>query len=578
MLPRTWVEVLRKRAVGQPAECAFTFLENGEEESVSISFDELERFARANAVRVRQHVAVGEPVLLLFPSGLDFIAAFFGCLYAGVIPVPAFPPRNRSRSTDRLDSVVTDSGAKLVLTCGMTMNWLVETGNGGDLLKSLTWLATDECDINLSTEWQEPTINSDTVALLQYTSGSTARPKGVIVAHGNLLYNAAMLHKACVPSERNVLVSWLPMYHDMGLIGSVLQSVFAGHHSVLMSPESFLMKPSRWLHAITKYRAYGSVAPNFSYDLCARRITEEQKSTLDLSSWKLAMTGAEPVRNETLQRFSEAFSDCGFRSTAFYSCYGLAEATLFVTGGTVAESPTMHSFDRDALLEKRVVPADEMSLRARKMVGCGKAWLGQQIVIVDPASATECTAGQIGEICIQGPGVAKGYWNNPEASREIFGFYLATGKGPLLRTGDLGFVFDGELFIAGRSKDIIIVAGRNHCAEDIERTVEEADRAVRCNGVAAFVIDYEHGERPVVVAELDRHCVSFAHKARDDETGVFADITRKIRGAVSKQHDVSLHDIQLVKPLAIPKTSSGKVQRNACRTLYLDSKLKTILT
>jgi len=578
MLSRTWVDVLRKRASGHSTECAFTFLENGEDESASASFGELDRFARANAVRIRQHVTEGEPVLLLYPAGLDFIAAFFGCLYAGVIPVPAFPPRNRSRSTDRLDSIVTDSGARLALTCRMTMNRLIETGRGGDLLTSLAWLATDECDINLSTEWQEPTINSDTVALLQYTSGSTARPKGVIVAHGNLLYNAAMLHKACVPSERNVFVSWLPMYHDMGLIGSVLQSVFAGHHSVLMSPESFLMKPSRWLHAITKYRAYGSVAPNFSYDLCARRITEEQKSTLDLSSWKLAMTGAEPVRNETLQRFSEAFSDCGFRSTAFYSCYGLAEATLFVTGGTVAESPTMHSFDRDALLEKRVVPADEMSLRARKMVGCGKAWLGQQIVIVDPASATECTAGQIGEICIQGPGVAKGYWKKPEASQETFGFYLVTGKGPLLRTGDLGFVFNGELFITGRSKDVIIVAGRNHCAEDIERTVEGADHAVCCNGVAAFIVDNEHEERPVVVAELERQFVLCAHKARDDESGMFAEITRKIRGAVSKQHDVSLHDIQLVKTSAIPKTSSGKVQRNACRTLYLDSKLKTVLT
>ena len=569
------MEVLRQRASEHPSQLAFTFLGNGEEESTSISLSELDRRTRAIAVRIRKHVSVGEPVLLVYPSGLEFISAFFGCLYAGAIAVPAYPPRNVRRPTDRLDSIVTDSGAQLALTNVATLERIAVTRKCNDLLASMTWLKTDECDVESAIDWKVPSINPETIALLQYTSGSTSHPKGVVVTHSNLLHNATMLRSACVPEGRSDFVGWLPMYHDMGLIGSIMQSLFVGYHSVLMSPESFLMKPSRWLSAISRYHAYGSVGPNFAYELCAQRITEKQKATLDLSCWDLAMIGAEPIRAETLRRFSDAFSDCGFRQQAFYSCYGLAEATLFVTGGKVAELPVIRSFDRAKLMTKHVVPSDDSAV-GRKLVGCGKTWLEQRIVIVDTESAVECPANQIGEVCIQGPSVAGGYWKKPTATADTFTFFLSNGEGPLLRTGDLGFIYDGQLFITGRSKDVMIVAGLNHFAEDIERTVEDAHCAICCNGVAAFVVDNDLEERPVVVAELDRHAVFQARQSKDESSRILVDVTRSIRVAVSKRHEVSLCDIQLVTPSAIPKTSSGKVQRNACRILYLDNKLKTV--
>jgi acyl-CoA synthetase (AMP-forming)/AMP-acid ligase II len=454
--PDTLVALLRRRAVEQPGRVAYTFLSDGNDGEVHLGYDELDQKARCIAAYLQSYNAAGERVLLLYPPGLDYIAAFFGCLYAGAIAVPAHPPR-RNRSLERLCAIGADAQAAFALTTGtihsQVQPLLTETP---DLL-GLHWVATDLLNNDSAGDWQEPSLEDHSLAFLQYTSGSTSTPRGVMVTHRNLLENQKMIRHSFRQSSKSVIAGWLPMHHDMGLIGNVLQPMYLGARAVLLSPESFLQQPVRWLQAITKYKATTSGGPNFAYDLCVDKITDEQRATLDLSSWTVAFNSA--VRDETMKRFAETFAPCGFDPVAFHPCYGLAETTPIVTGGRQSQLPLAKTVEVKSLKQGRVI--EDASGRA--LVSCGEVTNEHVVVIVDPKTERLCGPGEIGEVWIFGPGVAAGYWNRPEETKRTFDAELSdSGAGPFLRTGDLGFISDGELFITGRRKDLIVSRTLNH--------------------------------------------------------------------------------------------------------------------
>jgi acyl-CoA synthetase (AMP-forming)/AMP-acid ligase II len=560
----TLVEILRWRASRQPDQRAYTFLVDGETEEAHLTYAELDRRARAIAARLQSLGAAGERALLVCPPSLEYIAAFLGCLYAGVVAVPVYPPdpMRVERTLPRLLAIANDARPVVVLTTSLFLSMANDLLAREPILQGVQGLATDDIANDLAEAWRDPGIGDSTLAFLQYTSGSTAAPKGVMVSHGNILYNERMIQIAFGNTGQSTCVSWLPMYHDMGLLGNILQPLFLGAHCVLMSPFDFLQKPYRWLQALSKYRGYFSGAPNFAYDLCVRKIKPEQLASLDLSSWKKAYNGAEPVRHQILEQFAKTFEPCGLKREALYPVYGLAEATLFVSGGAPSSLPIFCAVQSAALEQNRVVATSMDDENARVLVGCGRTWLDQKIAIVDPIALTMCPADAVGEIWVSGPNVAQGYWNRPEETERVFRAYLAdTGEGPFLRTGDLGFLKDGELFITGRIKDLIIVDGRNHYPQDIELTVDQSHPALRSGCCAAFSIDIENTERLVVVAE-----------AKDSLPDI-EQVVKTVRRSIAKHHDVQVHDILLLRPRTIPKTSSGKIQRHACRVGYLTGTL-----
>jgi amino acid adenylation domain-containing protein len=560
----TLVDILCRRSFEQPESQAYTFLPDGETEEINLTYRQLDEQVRAIGARLQASGMFGERVLLLYPPGLEYIAAFFGCLYAGAVAVPVYSPR-ANRTLLRLQVIMEDAGAKMALTTGAVFSRMQPLLDHGSNLKDLNWLITDEIVPGVVGAWKEPVIGSSDLALLQYTSGSTGKPKGVKVTHGNLIHNQEMIRRAFRQSTQSVVVSWLPLYHDMGLIGGVLQPLFVGARCVLMSPVSFLQRPARWLEAISRYRATTSGGPNFAYDMCVRKISGAERVGLDLSSWSVAFNGSEPVRAETLDHFAGIFGECGFRRTAFYPCYGLAEATLFVSGSAEQREPLVKTIEATALADHRVVdePANN---RTRSIVSCGASFLDQKIVTVVPESRRLCAPDEIGEIWVAGGSVTQGYWNHPDETARTFRAYLAgTGEGPFLRTGDLGFIRDDELFITGRLKDLIIIRGRNLYPQDIERTVEECDAALRRGGAAAFSVDVEGEERLVVIQELDRH-------AAPD----FDELIGRIRHAVIEEHEVQPYAVLLLRAGSIPKTSSGKLQRRDCRQLFLSEGLKVL--
>ncbi len=543
--PRSFHELLRARAAGDPGRWAYSFLAEGETESARLTYGELDAQARAIAVRLLQATSPGDRALLLYPPGLEFVAAFFGCLYAGVVAVPAYPPRSHRRS-GRLAAIVQDARPATVLTtAALAARWAAAEGRPAEL-RSLGWIATDELPADLAAGWREPRTGRPSLAFLQYTSGSTSTPKGVMVSHGNLLANQEMIRLAFGQSEASVIVGWLPVYHDMGLIGNVLQPLYVGAPCVLMPPLAFLQSPARWLRAVSRYRATTSGGPSFAYELCAQRVSAEVRRDFDLSSWRVAFNGAEPVRADILDRFAEAFAPCGFQRQAFYPCYGLAEATLFVSGGEIQAPPVVRERE------------------GRPLVGCGRSWDGQRIVVVSPETLAPCGEAEVGEIWVAGPSVAQGYWGRPEASGEAFGACLAGGEGPFLRTGDLGFLAAGELFVTGRIKDLIIVRGRNHYPQDLELTAERSLPGLRPGGGGAFTAEVAGEERLVVVHEVERG-------AHVDPLAAL----QAIREAIAEEHDVHVHRVVLIRAGSLPRTSSGKVQRYACRQAFLHGALET---
>jgi acyl-CoA synthetase (AMP-forming)/AMP-acid ligase II len=562
----TLVDLLRYRATHQPDKVAYTFLVDGETEEVNLTYKQLDEQARAIGSSLQSMGVRGERALLLYPQGLEFVSGFFGCLYAGVIGVPAYPPR-QNHSLLRLQAIVSDAQAKVVLTTSTVLSNAAQQIAQSPDLQALQWITTDEIDVNLAQRWHDPIVTPDTLAFLQYTSGSTGTPKGVMVSHENVMYNQQQIKQAMQHTEKTIFVGWLPLFHDMGLIGNMLQPLYLGIPCILMSPVAFLQRPLRWLEAISRYQATTSGGPNFAYDLCARKITSEQKESLNLSSWNVAFNGAEPVRADTMKRFAEAFASCGFRPNAFYPCYGMAETTLIVSGGLTADVPILTTVQADALEENRVVAAFGED-GAQTLVSSGQTILDQKIVIANPETLRSCQPDEVGEIWVSGANVAKGYWDRTIATQETFQAYLTdTGEGPFLRTGDLGFIQNGELFVTGRLKDLIIIGGRNHYPQDIELTVEQSHPALKPGSGAAFAIEVDGQERLAIAQEVERQ---YIRKLNVDE------IVKSICQAVSQNHELQVYAVLLLKTTSIPKTSSGKIQRHACRRGFLANSLDTV--
>ena len=561
----TLVDLLHYRAQYQPDKQAYIFLENGETESGSLTYGELDRQARAIAAQLQPWQ--GERALLLYPSGLEFITAFFGCLYAGIVAVPVYPPR-RNQKLSRLLSIANDAQAKIALTttsilADIDRRWEQEP----ELLADLKWVATDTIEANQD-EFVPQAVTSESLAFLQYTSGSTGTPKGVMVTHGNIIHNQQLIQQAFGHSEQSIVLGWLPLFHDMGLIGNVLQPMYLGITCILMPPVAFLMKPIRWLKAISNYRATTSGGPNFAYDLCVKKVPPEQLANLDLSSWDLAFNGAEPIRPETLKQFANKFAQCGFNYSAFYPCYGMAETTLLATGGDKHQKPLIQGVLAGEIERNSVVKSEISSPESRLFVGCGRSYLNTTVSIVNPESLTRCEKGQVGEIWVSGGSIASGYWNRPSATQETFQAYLKdTGEGPFLRTGDLGFLLDGELFVTGRIKDVIIIRGQNHYPQDIELTVQKSHPALRPYCGAAFTVEFKGSERLVVVQEVER---SYLRKLDVNE------MVRNICQVVTAEHALQVYATVLVKTGSIPKTSSGKIRRHACRAEFLTGSLNVV--
>ena len=418
-----------------------------------------------------------------------------------------------------------------------------------------------------SEKWDRPEINGNDIAFLQYTSGSTTTPKGVMVSHQNLIHNLNFIQESFGQTSESRTVIWLPPYHDMGLIGGILQPLFTGNPVTLIPHLMFLQRPIRWLEAITRFKATTSGGPNFAYELCLRKIKPEQRELLDLSSWKVAFNGAEPINPKTLEQFSEIFAPCGFRRESFLTCYGLAESTLLVAGGPNDRLPVVKAFQKSALEVNRIISDFENTGDAKVLVGCGRNFGGQLIRIVDPETGGLSSPDQIGEIWVSGPSVAKGYWNKPVETETAFRAYCeGTDEGPFLRTGDLGFLYEGELFVSGRLKNLIIIDGKNHFAHDIERTVQKAHPSICPVGCAVFSIEIEGTDKVIVIAEVRLKLVESQ-----------AEIKKSIRKVVSEQHEVPIYEIKLIPPGTIPRTTSGKIRHFLCKKDYLSGTLKEIV-
>ena len=558
------VKILQQRVISQGEDTAYIFLKDGEHKEIILTYQELEAKAKAIALSLQQVVDHGSRALLVYPysGGLEFITAFFGCLYAGVVAVPCHPPKNRL-TTVEVQTRIVSAGAEVVLTDSSLFSKLkTQLSEWGHAW--LHCLNTDKIDRTQVDDWTAPKINADTLAFLQYTSGSTGEPKGVMITHECLIENQEMLKQAFGHTKDLVGVGWLPLYHDMGLIGNVIQPIYIGAFCVMISPISFVQKPIRWLQAISKYKATTSGAPNFAYDLLCDRVTKEQAAQLDLSSWSVAFCGAEPVQTATMELFSRKFASCGFKSTAFYPCYGMAEATLIITGGDKVKSPTVKYLDKIALEENKVVIADKLQPVTTTIVSAGYPWLDGKIAIVAPDFLTECAVNEIGEIWFSSSSVGQGYWQLPAKTQETFQASL-NGQGKYLRTGDLGFIDHGELYITGRLHDVLVFWGLNHYPQQIEQTVEQCHPGLKPNCGAAFSIEVEGKARLVVAQEIERTYRQFL---------VMDEVVAAIRWQIFQEHFIDIYGIVLLKPGRIPKTSSGKVQRSACKAMFLDGSLQ----
>ncbi|MBS0558859.1 MAG: fatty acyl-AMP ligase [Proteobacteria bacterium] len=555
----TLIDVLRRNAHAHPGKTAFVFLKDGEHEAARLTFGELYERACRVGTALRRLGAAGERVLLLYPQSLDFIVAFLGTLHAGAVAVPG--PHNTNSRTSRIDAILDDSAPAFAMTVpGMTAEIapILEARRGGARLLTVEELLDL---VPAAAAEQAPALAGEALALLQFTSGSTRTPKGVMITHHNIMHNQSLIRRWFEHSGDTVFVSWLPMFHDMGLIGNTLQPVYVGCQCVVMSPASFLQEPSRWLRAITRYRGTTAGSPNFGYDFCVDRIGAEQRQSLDLSTWDIAYNGSEPVKARTLARFTEAFAPHGFSPAAFYPCYGMAEATLLVSGGAKSAEPFTREYQAAPLPGGAPEPA-------RTIVGCGTTSAEHRIVIVDPETLKPAPDGQTGEIWLAGPSISPGYWNRPEETAEAFGLTL-DGMEPwrFMRTGDLGLMDSGHLFVTGRIKELIIVRGRNHYPHDIEETAQGSHPALRLGGGAAFAVEGGEIPRIVLVNEIARQYLR--------EPPV-AEIAARVRAAVSREHGLQVAAVVLIKPGAIPKTSSGKIQRGLCRTRFLAGTLAAV--
>lgn len=563
----TIISILNTRAENSPNQLAYIFLKDGKNQEVKIDYKTLREKSIKIAAILQAVCLPGDRALLLYPQGLDFIAAFLGCLYAGVIAVPAQPPK-RTQRMFRLTSIIEDCKPEIILTHTSLLEDIQIRLKSYLDFTNIKLETTDQLSESQELQFYPLEISVNNLAFLQYTSGSTGSPKGVMVSHNNIVYNSLYIQKAFQLGLESVSVTWLPSFHDMGLVDGIIQPLYTGFLGIIMAPESFLKTPILWLQAITKYQATHSGGPNQGYDLCTRRIFDEQEMGLDLSSWISAYTGAEPIRQKTLDNFVKKFQSCGFKSQYFYPCYGMAEATLMISGGYIQDEPVYLNVQSKSLVNDQIIEVDDSSQNYQELVGCGRVWQNMEVKIVNPKTHLECEQDQVGEIWVSGSSVTQGYWQRKEETTLAFKANLASGDSrDFLRTGDLGFVREGELFITGRIKDLIIIWGQNHYPQDIEYSIQKSHQALRLDGGAAFSIEIDNQERLVVVQEVER-----SYLAKLDTDNVFS----AIREAVFFNHGLSLYGISLIKPASIPKTSSGKIQRHACRQAFVAGTLAIV--
>jgi acyl-CoA synthetase (AMP-forming)/AMP-acid ligase II len=562
----SFVDVLACRAAEQPNDPAYIFLPDRGGDPLSLSFAELYHRAQAIAAMLSERGDKGDRAALLFPPGLDFIVAFFGCLLAGVIAVPMMVPR-RAASGDASAAILADCQPRFAMTRRELLAKSRPDLEERFRSAGLDWVFVESCDAASENLARLP--KADDIAFLQYTSGSTSAPKGVVVNHRNLIANSEMIRIALGNTRRSTHVSWVPLYHDMGLILNALQSVYVGALCVLLAPVGFMQRPLNWLRAIHEYRAEVAGGPNFAFELCASRYRPDEIEGIDLSCWKVAVNGAEPVRASTIERFAATFAPYGFGAKTFQPAYGMAEATLLISANRRGTGPVTRKFSREALQRNRI--SDPLRTEdAQLLVGCGRRLQGERLAIVDPETLLPLGPESIGEIWVAGLHVAQGYWRNLEAASTVFGAGLGCGGTcDWLRTGDLGFFAeDGELYITGRMKDLIIIRGLNHYPQDIEETVQDSHPVLRHNGGAAFSVAERNGdEQLVVVQEVER---SFRV-----ETGT-GEIVGAIREAVAREHEITARDIVLIRTGTLPKTTSGKIQRGLTRQLFLAGHLPRV--
>lgn len=565
--PVTLLNHLDHRAELNPERIAYRFLADGTEESACLTYGELQCQAQAIAIYLKPWQ--GSRALLVYESCLEFISAFFGCLYAGVIAVPVNLPR-RNQKLARLLAIATDAGAELALTTSANLVDFQKRWQEEPTLAAKKWIATDQ--IATQGESFTPlTITPEHLAFLQYTSGSTGTPKGVMVSHGNILHNEQMLQYVAGHSQESVIVGWLPLFHDMGLIGPVLHTVFIGSTAVLMPPIAFLQRPQCWLEAISRYRACTSGAPNFAYDYCVQKIQPETVEHLDLSCWEITCNGAETIRAETINAFAEKFAICGFQKRTFYPCYGLAEVTCFATGGKKQEEPIIRPRNQANHQEGKIHdgdrPSNSATDSATDLVSSGKALLDMEVKIVDPETLTLCVEGQEGEIWVRGGSVALGYWQQPEATAATFQARFQNSEEDFLRTGDLGFLAEGELFVTGRLKNVLIIRGQNYYPQDLELVAQRSHPALAPHSGAAFTVSVEGEDKLVLVQEVQRQ---FLRKLNPKEA------IAAIQASLIKNFGLRLYQVVLIKPGSLPKTSSGKIQHYQCRADFLAHQLSEI--
>ena len=561
--PATLVELLRYRAQAQPDGHAYTFLSDGRKESPPLTYRELDRQARAIAAQLQQYQAQGERALILYPQGLEVIAAFSGCLYAGVIAIPVPPPESGrlKRTLPRLRAIVRDADAKFALISGGILALMETVKDEFPEFASINWIDTTTIDPDLGETWQDPQVDKDVLAYLQYTSGSTSTPKGVMLSHFNLMHHCRYLQKACGYGADSVTTTWMPYFHDYGLVEGMTVPLYNGTPCYLMSPFAFIKRPLQWLKNITKYKVTHTQAPNFAYDLCTRRIKPQDLEGLDLSCWQAAGNAAEPINPQVMANFVDIFADYGFKWETFAPAYGLAEYTLLVSNKPKGTKPVLCALDSASLERDKIVDAlPNQTKGVRYLPSCGRRVCETKIAIVHPDSLTRCAEDEVGEVWVSDPSVAQGYWQREEATEETFRARIQdTGEGPFLRTGDFGFLKDGELYITGRMKDLIIIRGTNHYPQDIEWSVQALDPVLRSDYGAAFSIEEQGEEQLIVVQEIERR------SGEVDTQKLIGDIRQEI----AEQHEILCYGIVLAKPGTVLKTASGKIQRRACRQNFL---------
>lgn len=559
------IELFEKTSDTFPDKVIYYFLEDGFEEKEKINFSEMRQRVKSLASILQTRYKKGDRALMLFPPGIEFIVSLMACIYAGLVGVPAYPPR-KNRNFERFGAILKGSDPAFIFTTQKTHEDILKNFTDEPILTSQDFMIYEDMAQDRSGEWKNPVPDPEDPAIFQYTSGSTDAPNGVMLSHRNVLYNSEFIRQAYGHDENSVGVNWLPGFHDMGLIGALFQPVYLGCSNAIIPPNAFLMRPHNWLRSISRLGGTTAGGPNFALDFCAERVKDEDIEGIDLSSLNPFFCGSEPIRKSSIDRFTERFSKYGFRQNDLYPCYGLAEATLIVTGGDLDAKPVYFYADAEDL-KRGVVKKTENAEKANILTGCGYPMVGNTVVIVNPETHEPCKKGRVGEIWVSGPSVALGYWDDPDGTDRTFRAYSSEGEGPFMRTGDLGFIEEGQLFISGRLKDLIIIRGLNHYPQDIEQTAEESHEAIQQGSAAAFSVEANEQENLVVVAEIKRTHL------RDLDSGK---VLESVKKGVAETHGLEPYAIVLARTGGTPKTSSGKIQRFECRNQFLSGSLEEV--